>query len=130
MKKLVNLDDICDSTAGKKETSSTVKSGPRISLMELKQNSHGGAGLQSSSREVMKSHAFNPEAAVSGAVVLYGRTSRHSGYNNYSFDPPPLRKVTGFGVGTVTYDAPMGCVPIGADISTEGYRTTQPRAWH
>jgi hypothetical protein len=67
---------------------------PTMSLNELKQSSASRSSMQHPSKEIMKPASTNMNHATGsyGAMVPYG-------YNNYMVNPPPLLKVSGFGIG-------------------------------
>jgi len=91
---LVNLENI----SKPQPTTAPPKQEPQLSLNQMKQSSFSRAPDVRPTKEVMKPVAMSPnDPAVShGAMVPYGVSS----YSNYMVNPPPLQKVSGFGVGT------------------------------
>ena len=92
LKNLVNLDDI--SSNGMKgyskesfEKEQKEKSRTK-SLRELKSMQPSPTSIQSSKREIMKTHA--PIVTNPGALVVYGQPQQQQGYNNYCYNAPVM----------------------------------------
>jgi len=93
---LVNLENI---SKPQSQSITSLKQEPQPSLNHMKHSSN-----VIPIKEVMKPAAMKPydSAASYGAMVPYGVPTS---YSNYMVNPPPLQKVSGFGVGaTVSYD--------------------------
>eukprot|EP00540_Astrosyne_radiata_P000753 CAMPEP_0116861036 /NCGR_PEP_ID=MMETSP0418-20121206/22792_1 /TAXON_ID=1158023 /ORGANISM="Astrosyne radiata, Strain 13vi08-1A" /LENGTH=534 /DNA_ID=CAMNT_0004495599 /DNA_START=14 /DNA_END=1618 /DNA_ORIENTATION=+ len=119
MKNLVNLDDITEQpvapetlklTMKKEEVANINKShalppttgylGSQATLSQIQ--AHGSATRASPSKEVMRTHAFDPAAAQNGTMVVYGAPppQQQAGF----VSPPSIPQISGFGAGAqVTY---------------------------
>ena len=155
LKSLVNFDDINEkpvdsklsmyANEDKEQTKANKKGGPAKSrgaggtandvgmtgrsLAEVK-HLHGDGVRKPPTREVMKTHAFDPAAAQAGMMVVYGSSAppqqQPQAYGNYAMPgqpvqqphdysqgPPPIgpQAGTGFGVGSMMpgggYGAPQ-----------------------
>lgn len=100
---LVNLDNISKPLP----TVTPLKQEPQLSLNQMKQSNFSKTADVRPAKDIMKPVAMslNDPAISNGAMVPYGFTS----YSNYMVNPPPLQKVSGFGVGaTVVSDTTFG----------------------